>query len=259
MYNLATFGFSEMMDCRTRVRAMISADAATMCEVAEQIVRFFRQEFVDEDFRPVLPLVRLFTTHIYDDLDEDLQEFARGIDPAAENVPGLRCLVLLATDGDRVEWRSPLMSRGHRAIPLSSERVVANAPMISQLVEQFGISISTVINPDPALLLDMEERASNVFYVPVAAGSPYIVAQEEFVIPYGIRSVIGFGGMLATGDLFALILFSRVEITSEVADIFKVIGLNLKLAMMRVAHKPLFGPQDLTSDDPWIQSPRRDA
>ena len=240
MYNLGSFGFSEMMDCRSRIRAMIDADPETIGDGAEQVVRFFRDTFVDDAGEPVFPLVRLFKTHQYATMDEELKEFARRIEPAADDISGLRCLVLLATDGDMPEWRSRRLSKGHQAIPLTSEGAVAGAPMISQLVEQFGIPVATVIRPDPALILDLGEKAYNVFYVPIATGSPYIVAQEDFVIPFGIRSVIGFGGMLATGDLFALILFSRVEIPPPVADLFKVIGLNLKLAMMRIARKPLF-------------------
>jgi hypothetical protein len=240
MYNLATFGFSDMMDCRSKIRAMIDADPATIGEGAEQVVQFFRREFVDDAGEPVFPLARLFKTHPFNAMEEDLKEFARRIEPGSDDIPGLRCLVLLATDGDKPEWRSRRSSKGHQAIPLTSESAVAKAPMIAQLVEQFGIPVATVIRPDPALLLDLGEKAYNVFYVPTAPGSPYIVAQEEFVVPFGIRSVIGFGGMLATGDLFALILFSRVEITPAVADVFKVIGLNLKLAMMRIARKPMF-------------------
>ena len=51
--------------------------------------------------------------------------------------------------------------------------------------------------------------------MPEAAGSPYIPAQEDFVQPVGIRSVLGFGGMLPGGDIFVVILFSRGIATFE--------------------------------------------
>ena len=46
--------------------------------------------------------------------------------------------------------------------------------------------------------------------------------------------------MLASGDLYTVILFTKVPISTEVADYFKVIGLNLKLALLPIARKPLF-------------------
>lgn len=244
MYNFETFSFSELMECRSRIRDIFSSEPATLGDAAEIIVKFFHEEFVDSRGLPACPLVRMFKTHLFARLDDDLKEFARSIEPTADDLPGLRCLVLLATAGDEPSWNSRHLSSSHKAIPLTSEQAVAEAPMISQLMEQLGVNVASVLNPDPALLLDLNERAYNVFYVPVAPGSPYIVAQQEFVMKYDIQSVIGAGGMLASGDLFALILFSRVPISPDVASLFKIIGLNLKLVMLPLVQKPLFGVRD---------------
>ncbi|HKR07914.1 MAG TPA: hypothetical protein VJS39_01880, partial [Gemmatimonadaceae bacterium] len=56
----------------------------------------------------------------------------------------------------------------------------------------------------------------------------------------GIRSVLGFGGMLATGDLFAVILFSTVHVTPAVADRFKTIALDVKAAFSRFREGNVF-------------------
>jgi hypothetical protein len=240
MYNLARFTFNDMMDCRTRLRTMFDADPATIGEGAQRLVEFFYRELVDDQGQPACALVRLFKTHPFDGLDDDLKQFAVNVDPSVAEVPGARCLVLLATEGLLPEWRSRRMSRGHRAIPLTSEQMIEQAPMISQLIKQFGVAMSAVVRPSPTLLLDATDLATNVFHVPTALGNPYIVAQKEFVEPFGIASVLGFGGMIASGDLFAAIMFSKVPISAEVADHFKVVGLNLKLAMLPILRKPLF-------------------
>ena len=112
--------------------------------------------------------------------------------------------------------------------------------MISQLIRQIGLNISTVLRPDPALMLDPAKATYNVFYVPEANGSPYIVAQEDFVRRYGIASVVGFGGLAGSGELLATILFSKVRIPPEVAELFKIIGLNARIAMLPLLRKPLF-------------------
>jgi hypothetical protein len=240
MYNLARFGFSDMMDCRARLRSIFDEEPATVTEAGERVVRFFYGQLADASGQPACALVRLFKTHPYEKLDEERKAFVRRAVPDADRLDSLQCLVLIASAGDVKEWNSPHDSREHKAIALTSEKMVEEAPMIAQLIKQLGVTISTVLRPDPSLLLDMGDTSHNVFYVPVALGSPSIVAQNEFVIPYGISSVVGFGGMLASGDLFAAILFSKVPISAETADLFKVIGLNLKLALLPVARRPLF-------------------
>jgi len=76
--------------------------------------------------------------------------------------------------------------------------------------------------------------------VPEAVGSPYIPAQKEFVIAHGVRSVVGFGGVLSTGDLFAVIMFAKVSIPRETADAVKALALSVKEAAQHLATKPLF-------------------
>jgi hypothetical protein len=240
MYNLRRFGFSELMSCRTELRARVDMAASTVAESTGRIARFFYESLVDDDGKPACALVRVFKTHRFADLDDDLKAFSRKIYPDADRERDLRCLVLVATAGDLPEWNDPRASQGHRAIPLASEEVVAQAPMIAQLIQQFGVKISSVVRPNPSLVLDGGPAKFNVFYVPEALGSPYIVAQEDFVARYGVKSVVGVGGLLVTGELFATILFSKVPISRETADAFRVLGLNLKLAFLSLVDKPLF-------------------
>ncbi|HEX8154753.1 MAG TPA: hypothetical protein VF698_16595 [Thermoanaerobaculia bacterium] len=242
-YNLSRFGFGEMMDSRGRIRDLYADDPATLEDAAERAVAFFHRELVDERGAPACALVRFFKTHPYRDLPEELQAVVRASSPEAPSIPDLRCLTLVATRGDEQDWNSRLSSRGHRAIPLTSVEMVQQAPMIAQLITQLGLPIANVIRPSRGLLLDVDQTAHNVFYVPRALGSPHIVAQEEFVVRYGIQSVLGFGGLLASGDLFAVILFSKVAIPPDAADQFRVVGLNLKIAILPFARKPLFRPR----------------
>jgi len=112
----------------------------------------------------------------------------------------MKCLVLLATAGERTEWRSRKDSAAHQAIPLVSVKVVEEAPMIANLIRQFGLEIPTILKLDPSLLLELEQQHYNVFYVPQAVGSPLVPHQDDFVIPCSIQSVLGFGGLLPSGE-----------------------------------------------------------
>lgn len=212
-----------------------------MEDAANRIVRYFYDHLIcKQTSQKACVLVRLFKTHPFGELDAELRQFATTMLRGEPSSPTMKCLTLLATAGERPEWNSRATSTGHKAIPLPSERAVENSPMISQLLSQLGLSFSTFLEPDPALMLDMEQSAFNVFHVPEAEGSSYVPAQKEFVLPYGIRSVLGFGGLLPMGDLFAVVLFSRVRVPREGAELFRTLALSTKLALVPFAGGRVF-------------------
>ena len=150
----------------------------------------------------------------------------------------MRCLTLLATAGENRQWNSRASSKDYKAIPLPSETFVASVPMLSRLVVQFGLEIRHLIRPDPAQFAERYD----VFHVAEAVGSPYIPAQDDFVIPYGIKSVLGFGGLLATGELFAVILFAKVPISATVAERFTPMAVDIREVVSPFTHGPIFSP-----------------
>ena len=164
-------------------------------------------------------------------LEAELKGFATAAMGGREPWDAMKCLVLMATAGEEAAWNSRHLSRGHRAIPLPSAEIVEQAPMIAQLVRQLGLDIEQVVQPRPDVVGELGGKTYNVFFVPHALGSSAIPAQDEFVRKYGIKSVIGCGGIHLTGDLYAAILFSRVEIPPESADRFRNIALDLKLCI----------------------------
>ncbi len=244
MYNLEKLTYREMMAIRAAIRDGFEDEPESVADAASRILHYLYDNLGDRDGQPACALARTFKTHPYQRLDSELREFARAIEPNADRIKDLRCLVLLATIGQEPAWNSRHESRGHMCIPLVSEQMIEQAPMISQLIKQIGIDVSMVLRPDPALMLNQQQASYNVFYVPEADGSPYIVAQEDFVRRYKVASVIGFGGLAGAGDLLATILFSKVRISMEVADLFKVIGLNVRIAMLPLLSKPLFSASD---------------
>jgi len=232
MYDLNGFAIMEMTDCCGALRRM-GKDAGSMEEVAQAIIDHLYDNLVDGTTQePAMVLARFFKTHAYGDLDDELRAFARTMSDEPDPPPEMKCLTLLASRGQRPEWNTREGSLGHRAIPLPSTELVRQFPMISHLVKQFGLDPADLLSPDPHCLSEPGKTTYNVFYVPEASGSPYIPAQEEFVVPYGVRTVFGFGGMLPSGDLFAVILFSRLAIPQETADYFKPLALATKVALL---------------------------
>lgn len=239
MYDLRRFSLGDMTRCGAALRK-IGSGASSMEEVAIRIVRYLYDAFrVADSPEPACALVRIFVTLPFGDLDDDLQRFARGL-LGSEPTPTTKCLTLLATAGAEDAWNARRASVGHRALPLASEESVARSPMIAQLLRQLGVETATLLRADGRLLIDTEQHSFNVFYIPEAKDSPYIPAQREFVIPYGIQSVLGFGGLLPTGEMFATILFTRASVPRESAELFKPLALNVKVAMLPFAKGPVF-------------------
>lgn len=201
-----------------------------MEDVAQCIVRYFNEVLVDAAGRPACALVRFYKTHAYGALPLDLRAVASrgmaGLRPWDE----MKCLTLLGTQGEEPAFCDRRTSSGHKVIPLPSVEFVARIPMIHRLVVQLGLDLASVLAPDPTFLLDVEQKTFNVFHVAEAKGSPFIPAQD-FVERHGIRSVVGFGGLLINGDLFTVVLFAKVNIARETAELFVPMALGVKLAL----------------------------
>jgi hypothetical protein len=225
MFDLTRFTQDDMYKCAIALRNMNSG-CKSMEETANRMISYLYENLLDgKTGKRACALVRFFKTHPYEQLNDELQKSATEILRGRWANPSTKCLTLLATAGDEPEWNSRYTSTGHKAIPLVDIDFVSRIPMISQLIQQFGLDIDTVIEPAPEFLADLESHTFNVFYIPDALGSPYIPAQKEFVIPYQIKSVMGFGGMLPSGNLFAILLFTKVWIPDDTAqNLFKWIS-----------------------------------
>ena len=231
MYDLTNFTPSDMTRCGSELRKL-GAGASSMEETAQRIVRALFGQLAAPDGSKACALVRLFVTLPYGDLDHDLRSFVQGITGSEPQSAAMKCLTLLGTAGEVGTWNSRHTSVGHKALPLVSVESVARSPMIAQLVRQLGVGLDTLLAPAPGLVMDAEQHTFNVFHVLEAKGCPYSPAQEEFVVPHGINSVLGFGGLLPPGELFATILFSKSQISREVAELFKTLALNVKVALL---------------------------
>ena len=238
MYDYAKFSDADLKECGVNIAAL-GGGASSMEDAANKIVNYLYDNIADSSGGKANALVRFYKTHPYGQLDLGLQGFAQGILGSAPS-DDTNCLTILATMEDNENWKSRSKSNGHRAIPLASTHMVAGIPMISRLLTQFGLDVGSVMRPDPMLIGDLSEKTYNTFYAPEALGSPYIPAQDDFVIPNGIKSVLGFGGILSTGELFVVIMFSKASIPADLANKFSAMGASVKEAVDPFAGDKVF-------------------
>ena len=239
MYDVTKMSQADITECSNALGAL-GAGAGSMEAAANRVVRHLYDNLVDPTTtQKSCALVRFYKTHPYSQLDPGLQQFAQGI-LGREHEAGVNGLTMLATAGDEADWNSRAKSNGHKAIPLASAEMVATIPMVSRLISQFGLDVGAVLQPDPLLIGDLSQKTYNTFYIPEAVGSPYIPAQDDFVIPHGVKSVLGYGGVLSTGNLFAVIMFSKTSIPQQTADGFKDLAAGTKQAIQAYVDGPVF-------------------
>lgn len=242
-FDLETFSLVQMLQCGRGLR-QAAASATSIEDAANSIVGYL---YGNCRFQATgahsCPLVRFYMTRPYSSLVPDLRAFAERQMGGVAAKPAMKCLTLMATVGQRSEWCDRRLSVGHRAIPLPSASIVEQAPMIAQLIKQMGLDISVIVEPSPEVLTELAGKTYNIFHVLEAKGSPHIPAQADFVERYDIRSVVGFGGVVHTGDLFAVIMFSRARIPAEAAARFKNIALDVKSVIFPLHNLSAFEPE----------------
>ncbi|MBV6519529.1 MAG: hypothetical protein IT420_02580 [Candidatus Brocadia sp.] len=240
MYDLTNFTIQDMTQCGDALEHL-GYKARNLEELTNSLVRYFYDHLIDKRTgEKSAALVRFFMTYPYESLDDPLRQLAGKM---AENQPLTKttsCLVLMATAGVQPEWNTRELSRGHRVIPLVDKQTADKHPMIAQLVYQLGIDINDVLNPHPTPEIELESKIFNVFHVPDAVGSPHIPAQDTFVIPFGIKSALGFGSMLPTGNLFTVVIFSKMRVPGNTAEMFKYLALNMRMAVLPFVSKKIY-------------------
>lgn len=232
MYDLNNLRMSDIIRCGIDIRAL-GRNAQSMEAAAVELVQYLFNHFIDKQtLQKACALVRFFKTHDMSKLPPQLQDFANKLLQEKPDALSLKCYTLLASAGIEDDWQCREKSQGHQAIPLPSKEIVNRIPMMRNLIKQMGLEVETVINPDPKLLLDLSKKTFNVFHVPDALNSPYIPAQDNFVKPYAIKSVLGFGGILPSGNVFSVIMFSRTAIDANTANLFNTLALNVKMLIL---------------------------
>ena len=232
-----------MLQCGAELRRQ-ARDSSTLEGIAAKTTRHLYEECRDKKTGArQCALVRFYKTHVFGKLDKSLQQFATRTAGDAPLTPETRCLTLVGSAGEHPSWNDRRKSKGHQAIPLLSVEMIERAPMIAQLIKEFGVQLADVVTvaQAPAIVEKVEGSTYNVFHVEDAVGSPYIPAQKEFVEPYNVKSVIGFGGSMAMGELFAVIMFTKVHVSRVNARRFRNVALDLKAEAYRIRDHMVFG------------------
>ena len=248
-FKLETFGTSCMVWAGAGLR-LKDQTFSSMEEVAQGICTNFWDRFENADGGPAFSLIRVYRTILLSRLPKELQQIARS---RGYDGPDVKCLTLLGTRGLEPQWNDNKTSVGHRVIAMPDPDFVHSVPMLSELFTSFGLNVDGLLNIRKLEFVNKQDTSSrlfNVFHVEDALGSSHIPAQSQFVIPYKVKSVIGFGGFLPDGDIYAIIGFTRAKVSTEVAERFNTLTLHCRVPLADFAFGPVFDgdkkPEEIT-------------
>jgi PAS domain S-box-containing protein len=237
MYDLTKFSLRDVAKCGLALR-QLSKNAVSMADASQKIVQYFYEHFSDlETGEDSCALVRLYKTHVYGELDESLKASASNLLGNTSPPHTMKCWTLLATTETEVL---------HPAIPLIREEIVVQTPSFSQLIEQFSLDFYTVIERSPENVTSLNQEKLNIFFVQDAVNNPLISEQDSFIITQGIKSILGFGGFLPSGNLFTVVLYLKLPISYSTAELFSTIALSVKTAVLPFDGGVVFGSGEIS-------------
>ena len=229
MYRLDAFKLEDMILCGTDIR-QIGFESRCVEESAEKVVRHLYGNLLDEEGRPALALVRLYKTMRYGELDSELRTVARQ-SFGSQHGP---FLTLMATTGVLDCWNDRRKSETHRLIPIDDEtQMMQHVPILAHLRLQLEMGSSW--RPlDESLLkyvMEPEQKRFNVFFVPDI--NEYNSPERQSLIQgCGVRSMLAYGAMLSPGSYFGVVLYSRIALSKDSAEMFSPLALSTKNAII---------------------------
>ncbi len=208
LFDLRSLSLADMYACSTELRSF-AQKGSDSDDIARQVVSYFFDRLVASDSGRQCVMVRLFRTHAGADGNALSLRATRGVEPA---------------------WNDPAASKNHRHISLESKLLESQMPMVRALLTQLG-EPAKLISDAPSEPMDRMPMF-DVFHVEHAPGSPFVTAQRDFVEPYGVKSILGFGGALSTSELFIVVLFANVSIPKTTAQLFRTLAPSIGLALL---------------------------
>jgi len=127
-------------------------------------------------------------------------------------------------------------------------------PMFAQVSEVFGIVLEQAVHRDPELVLNLEQETYNILHVHEARNNEYVPDQDQFVVPYGIKSVLVLFSLLPSGNIFSIVVFAKVTVPRELMDYFRPLTLNVKMAILPFDETAVF-----STDPPLNPTPAQQA
>jgi len=201
-------------------------------EAAQATSTALHKQFADS-----IVLSRVFMTVPFGSLPPANKTFVENLAKSAGAESGLKpttpILSLVGTQGQEPEWNDRRKSKGHMGIPLISSAFVGAIPMISRLLKELGVPLDWIDSHDSEIIKKTVGNSAGLFYVDDASTATdnegrKIIAAQDFVAKYKVKSVFGTGEAYPGGEMLANILFCRDTVSRTTAESFMGLSSRFK-------------------------------
>ena len=180
-------------------------------EVAQAACQYIFTGVTDENGRSCFALFRIYRLSRREDAPPSLAAEAAS---ATDSV-----ILMMGTQGIEPQWCRRQDSANHQLVNIDENL----SPMFRAAFDRANI--------DPTMQTHYEQEDidafSGYFLVEQAVGCPAIPAQENFIKPYNIQSMITMGGRFLSGASYVAIGFSRQPMSKVAAARFSEISPHL--------------------------------
>jgi hypothetical protein len=208
MINLSQTNETEIQRYARELFKTYQQQDLTFETLSQKLMHNVYDDFCNEQGQRIFILTRIFRLCKYLELPPEAHS-------EIDSSSGKFWLALCGTVGDEPAWNNRHQSQGHRIIPGGAFQT----PMLKAVFEQMALE-KTLQEGESGIKLEDYNIAERFFHVETAPGSPYIVAQEDFVNRYGVHSVIGIGSPFISGSFYFALFFARATITRPQAELF---------------------------------------
>jgi len=204
-------------------------------------------ELLYETFRESIILTRMFVTVPFSRLPDTNKDFVMGLarktgitDLIRDETP---VLSLLGTSGQEAAWNDRRRSEGHVGIPLASADFIEAIPMMSRLLKSLGADLDWIDSKDSDIVTKTLGSMSGVFFVEDAktesdSKGRKIIAAQDFVDTYNVRTVFGVGGGISRTPYFVVnINFLKDTVTEPYIERFIPVINQFKIDMNEIVWK----------------------
>jgi two-component system NtrC family sensor kinase len=236
MAHASSFTVSDLETFSRDLRGL-APGAADMTVVAQRATDYLYEHLRTDDGEPECLTVALYKTQLLATLPGRLQRLARQADPTADG--GTACLTQLATTG----FEQPDPEPGSIVRPLTPAAFEEQPILVSLLVEM-GLDVDAALDPQRALSAGVHRKDLDLFLVEDLATDDWTADADvrQQTVALGLRSMLGIGGGLPSGDLFLLFWFSHVPIDRRSADLLRSLAPAIKASLIPFSLRPFAEP-----------------
>ncbi|WP_344605214.1 ATP-binding SpoIIE family protein phosphatase [Streptomyces glaucus] len=211
-FDLSAFGLSETARCGALLRKAVSG-APSPDAAAQRVADFFYDSLADGRDGRACPAVGVFLAGPWDT--------APGA-PAVAGPPAAARRPALAGFRGPHRHRPGAAGPDPLRVPVPSPEAAREAPLVHRLFERLEVAAGDAAGA--------ASPGGGVGVVHVSSSQED--GLEDLLPGQGVRSVLAFGGALAPGEWFAVVLFSRVPLAAEVVTLFRTVTGSTRLALL---------------------------